>query len=100
MNKKHLEDQLAKTADPIIRQKIYTLLSLQVETSLMSEVKENFAFKVIDPPRAPDKKIKPKRGKIVALSFVLSISIGMMLAFVLDFIGKKRANLQGDQTGK
>ncbi|MBI4745951.1 MAG: hypothetical protein HY786_05275, partial [Deltaproteobacteria bacterium] len=59
-NRKHLEQQLAKASDPIIRQKIYILLSQQVETALMSEVKENFAFKVIDPPKAPDKKIKPR----------------------------------------
>jgi uncharacterized protein involved in exopolysaccharide biosynthesis len=99
-NKKHLEEQLAKAADPIIRQKIYTLLSQQVETSLMSEVKENFAFKVIDPPKAPDKKIKPRRGLIVALSFVMSIFIGVMLAFILDIIGRNRANLQGASAGK
>lgn len=89
-NKKHLEEQLSRAYDPIIRQKIYTLLSQQVETALMSEVKENFAFKVIDPPKPPDKKIKPKRSLIVVVGFAMSVSIGIITAFIQDYIEKNR----------
>lgn len=87
-NRKYLEEQLEKTADPLIRQKIYNLIATQIETAMMSEVKENFAFKVIDPPRAPDKRIKPKRSQMVMISFMVSLFAGIFLAFFLEYIEK------------
>ena len=89
-NRKYLEEQLEATADPLIKQKIYNLIAQQIETSMMSEVKENFAFKVIDPPKVPDKKIKPKRSQMVMISFVTSLFAGIFLAFFLEYISKVR----------
>lgn len=90
-NRKYLEEQLGKTADPLIRQKIYNLIATQIETAMMSEVKENFAFKVIDPPRAPDKRIKPKRSQMVMISFMVSLFAGVFLAFFLEYIEKMKS---------
>lgn len=87
-NRKYLEEQLEKTADPLIRQKIYNLIATQIETAMMSEVKENFAFKVIDPPRAPDKRIKPKRSQMAMISFMVSLFAGIFLAFFIEYIEK------------
>jgi uncharacterized protein involved in exopolysaccharide biosynthesis len=90
INQKYLEEQLGKTADPLIKQKIYNLIAQQLETSMMAEVKENFAFKVIDPPRVPDKKIKPKRIQMALLSFVVSIFMGVFLAFLMEYYEKAK----------
>jgi uncharacterized protein involved in exopolysaccharide biosynthesis len=90
INQKYLEEQLGKTADPLIKQKIYNLIAQQLETSMMAEVKENFAFKVIDPPRVPDKKIKPKRIQMALLSFVVAIFIGVFLAFLMEHYEKAK----------
>lgn len=79
-NRNYLEQQLYQTPDPFIKQNIYNLIAQQIETSMMAEVKENFAFKVIDPPKAPDRKIKPKRTKIVLVSFLVSLLICVLLA--------------------
>ncbi|MEK7850353.1 MAG: Wzz/FepE/Etk N-terminal domain-containing protein, partial [Deltaproteobacteria bacterium] len=94
-NRKYLEEQLWATTDPLIKQKIYNLIAQQIETSMMSEVKENFAFKVIDPPKAPDKKIKPKRAQMVMISFVTALFAAVFMAFFLEYIEKMR-----DQGGK
>jgi uncharacterized protein involved in exopolysaccharide biosynthesis len=91
INRQYLEEQLGKTADPLIKQKIYNLIAQQVETSMMAEVKENFAFKVIDPPRAPDKKIKPKRSQMVLLSFFVAIFIGVFSAFFMEYLEKVKS---------
>jgi uncharacterized protein involved in exopolysaccharide biosynthesis len=88
INRQYLEEQLGKTADPLIRQKIYNLIAQQLETSMMAEVKENFAFKVIDPPKVPDKKISPKRIQMAILSFIVSIFIGVFLAFFMEHLEK------------
>ena len=82
-NRDYLKGQLVKAVDPLTRQKIYSLLSKQIETALMAEVKGNI-FTVIDPPRVPDRKVKPHRARLVINSFILSLVIGMFLAVYLE----------------
>lgn len=89
-NKKYLESQLNDTADPFIKTKIYNLIAQQIEQSMMAEVKENFAFKVIDPPKVPDKRIKPKRRQMVMISFVTSLFAGIFLSFFVEYVQKMR----------
>ena len=91
INRQYLEEQLGKTADPLIKQKIYNLIAQQLETSMMAEVKENFAFKVIDPPKVPDKKIAPKRIQMVLLAFFASLFIGVFLAFFMEYREKMKS---------
>lgn len=91
INMKYLEQQVDKTADPFIKQKIYTLIAQQIETSMMAEVKENFAFKIIDPPKEPDQKIKPNRASMVMLSFVVSLFLGIFALFFRAYLRKSRA---------
>ena len=84
-NARHLENLLKTTEDPIIRQKLYNLLTQQIEISMMAEMKENFAFKVIDPPRPPDVRIRPKKKHIVFLSLVISMFAGVILAIFIEY---------------
>ena len=90
INRKYLEEQLGSTSDPFIRQKTYNLIAQQIETAMMAGVKENFAFKVIDPPLAPDRKIRPKHTQMVALAFFASLFIGILTAFFVEYIKKTR----------
>ncbi|OGP15950.1 MAG: hypothetical protein A2054_09290 [Deltaproteobacteria bacterium GWA2_55_10] len=87
-NRKYLEGQLNTTADPFIRQKLYSMIAQQMEVAMLSEVKENFAFKVVDPPRAPDRKSKPDRGRMVRMSFSASLLSGLFLSFFLERVRK------------
>jgi uncharacterized protein involved in exopolysaccharide biosynthesis len=89
-NRKYLEQQLDQTADPFIKQKIYNLIAQQIETSMMAEVKENFAFKIIDPPKAPDRKLKPKRAQMMLISLLASLLIGIAIAFFLAYWEKMK----------
>lgn len=91
-NRLYLEQQLGTTSDPFIKQKTYNLIAEQIETAMMAEVKENFAFKVIDPPLAPDKKTKPKRAQMAVLSFVVALFIGVFVAFFLEYLEKIKTN--------
>lgn len=94
-NRRYLESQIDKTADPFIKTNIYSLIAKQIETSAMAEAKENFAFKVIDPPKAPDKRSKPKRKLMVVVSFVVSLFFGIFLAFFKEYIDKHQADIEG-----
>lgn len=88
-NKSYLEAQLAHSQDPIIRQKIYNLIAQQMETAMMSEMRESFAFKVVDPPMVPDMKISPDRRKITHAGFLLSLAAGVVSAFLLEFRSRR-----------
>ena len=90
-NRAYLEEQLNRAAGPVVREKINSMLSQQIETILMAEVKENFAFKVIDRPMAPDRKIKPKRAQMVLLSLFASGFIGIFIAFFREYLEKMKA---------
>lgn len=91
-NKMYLESQIEKAADPFIRAKIYGLIAQQVETSMMAEAKENFAFKLLDPPRVPDKKVKPKRVQMVIIAFLLSFVLAVCVVLGKEYIGTLRKN--------
>lgn len=96
-NRRYLESQLNHTTDPLIRQNIYALIAQQIESSMMAGVMENFAFKVIDPPDAPDRKSSPKRHLITLAGLAASMVGGTLLAFVLEFFRSRR--LRGAQAG-
>ena len=89
VNRAYLEGQLDSAPDPIIRQKIYSLVARQIEMDMMAEVKENFAFKVIDPPMVPDQRISPKRTRMVASGVAASLIVGLFAAFLLDFAERR-----------
>ncbi|MBI5238024.1 MAG: hypothetical protein HY887_06340 [Deltaproteobacteria bacterium] len=89
-NSRYLEEQLDKVSDPLIRNKIYNLIAQQIEISMMSEVKENFAFKVLDHPRVPDKRIRPRRGMMAALGLGVSLIGGVLLAFLMEYVERIR----------
>lgn len=94
-NKDYLEDQLAKNTDPFIKQKIYALIATQIETIMMAEIKENFAFKIIDPPKVPDRKIKPKRALMVVLSLVVGLFLAVFVVFFMEYLKKIKARSSG-----
>ncbi|PKN17319.1 MAG: hypothetical protein CVU71_16180 [Deltaproteobacteria bacterium HGW-Deltaproteobacteria-6] len=91
-NRQYLEEQLGSTTDPFIKQKTYNLIAQQIENGMMAEVKENFAFKIIDPPMMPDKKIKPRRSVIALLSLVISLLSGIGIALFLEYYEKLKKN--------
>jgi len=93
-NKKYLESELNATSDPFIKTRVYNLIAQQIETAMLAEAKENFAFKVLDPPKVPDTRIKPKRRLMVMISFVTSLFAGIFIAFLKEYIEKVKTRPQ------
>jgi uncharacterized protein involved in exopolysaccharide biosynthesis len=95
INKEYLEKQLRETKDPLVQQKIYNLIADKIETTMMAEVKENFAFKVLDPPMAPDKKSTPKRAQMVFIAFIVSLFAGVFIVLFREYIKKIKTKSAG-----
>ncbi len=89
-NRVYLESQINTAGDPFIRTNVYGLIARQIQTAMLAEAKENYAFKVIDPPRVPDRKIKPKRIQMVAIAFVVSLFLGILLSFMREHYQRNR----------
>lgn len=94
-NKEYLEAQLQETRDPIVQQKIYNLIADKIETTMMAEVKEGFAFKVLDPPMVPDKKSAPRRGLMMMVAFMVSLFIGVFSVLFREYIKKNKVKPAG-----
>jgi len=95
INKEYLEKQLRETNDNIIQQKIYNLIADKIETMMMTEVKEGFAFKVLDPPMTPDMKSKPQRAQMVVVAIIVSLFLGVFVVLFRDYLKKIKAKSAG-----
>ncbi len=97
VNKEYLEKQLFQTNDALVQQKLYSLIAEKIETMMMAEVKEGFAFKVLDPPMTPDRKSRPKRAQMVIVAFMVSLFIGVFVVLFREYLKKIRDKSAGGQ---
>lgn len=82
--KNKLEKELLNISDVYLREKMFNLIVSQVERIALAET--NSVFKVIDPPKAPDKKIKPKRKLIVVITLIGSLFISIFMILLKEHI--------------
>ncbi len=81
-----LYEQLAKTSDPLLKNKLYELIARQIEKETLARVQKYYSFNVIDTAFVPEKKFKPKRAQICLLSVVVAFFMAVFLAFFLEYL--------------
>jgi LPS O-antigen subunit length determinant protein (WzzB/FepE family) len=64
-----------------LRQAISSLIETELQTSMLAEVDIEYAFKVIDPVRAPEEPISPRASIVMLLSLLSGLVVGFL--FVL-----------------
>ena len=96
-NKRFLQQQLEITSDPLLKVKIYDLLSKEIERETFARAQRYYGFNVIDPPIASDlnKRVKPNRRRICILAVTAAGFLAIFLAFFLEYINNVRKN--GDE---
>jgi uncharacterized protein involved in exopolysaccharide biosynthesis len=88
--RRHLGEQLAKTPDPLLRNRLYELMAKQIEQETLARVQKYYSFNVVDPPYLPEQKFKPKRAQICILSVVVALFLAVFLAFFLEYLRNLR----------
>ena len=80
-NKQFIGEQIAKTIDPLTRDRLYALYGQEVEREMLAKNREQFGFRLIDAPRVPDRKIRPGRTQGAILAFIVGFlaSCGVFL---------------------
>ena len=87
-NKIFIEEQTRKTVDALTRDRLYSLYGQEVEREMMARNREQFGFRVIDSPRVPDRKFKPKRSQSIILAMLLSFFVGCIFFVARGKTGK------------
>jgi hypothetical protein len=81
-----LKHQVERTDTIEVRAALFRLAETQLRRSAMANVREDYAFRIIDPPfpSEPDEFVRPRRVIIIALSLLLAgASITLVAAFSL-----------------
>jgi uncharacterized protein involved in exopolysaccharide biosynthesis len=81
-NVEYLRKQLATNASVEIQQAIFSLIEAQLKNIMVASTREEYAFKVIDPATAPERKLKPSRRLVVVAGFFLGLIAGIAAAFL------------------
>ncbi len=87
----YLNEQLKKTSVVELQAAIYGLIESQIKQVMVANGSEEFAFRVIDPARVPEKRSSPKRARIAILATFLGLILGVGLAFALPRKAPARA---------
>ncbi|TFG58882.1 MAG: hypothetical protein E4H29_05245 [Deltaproteobacteria bacterium] len=74
-NKGFLETHISRTVDPIVRERLYTLYSQEVEKEMLARNREQFGFTILDPPMVPDRKSRPKRSLNAVAATLISFPV-------------------------
>ena len=64
------------------------LIEEEIRNIVLANVSKEFAFKIIDPAIAPEKKYSPRRKNIVILGFMFGIILGFALVILRNFFSK------------
>jgi uncharacterized protein involved in exopolysaccharide biosynthesis len=75
-NRVYLEEQLASTSDPLLREKLQSLIAGEIEKAMLVG---SWAFDLLEPPVAPLKRSGPNRKRIVAFA----VSSGLISSVLL-----------------
>lgn len=82
-NLAYLNDQLTKTSVVELQKAIYSLIEAEIKKVMIANGSDEFAFRVIDPPRVAEERSSPMRGLIMVVGLFLGFTLGVVLALSL-----------------
>lgn len=91
----YLSKQAEQTNVTEIKATLYKLIEEQVKTKMFAEVRDNYAFKTIDPPIVPEKKAKPRRMAIIASFFLIGFVLSVLFNLVFYFARNEKKFVRG-----
>ena len=80
LNAKLLENNLSEIDDVISK-----ILESQMQTLMMASISNDYVFKIIDKPVAPEKRIYPNRIRIILFGFILGFVSGCLIVLLRHF---------------
>lgn len=89
----YLTAQLQLTNVSEVRNVFSTVIEDQIQTKMLANIADEYVLRILDPSRVPDRKYKPRRSAILAITFALALFTFVFVSFIL-FVQRKKMNLQ------
>ena len=83
----YLKTAISNTKVAEMKASFMRVIESQLQSLMMAEVQEDFAFEMIDPPLVPESPIRPNRALIMLLSIVLGVLFSW-LVLIAHFLFK------------
>ena len=78
----YLKKELESTKLSDLKVVLYNLIEQDIRNISIAKSQENYAFKVLDPARVPNKRIRPKRTQITISGGIF----GLLISFIVIFL--------------
>jgi uncharacterized protein involved in exopolysaccharide biosynthesis len=86
----YLNRQLARTSEIELRQVMYGIIESETKTLMLASGRAEYAFQIVDPAVPPEIRVRPHRALMVLVGASLGTLIGIVAAFVLDGLRRRR----------
>ncbi len=93
-NLEYLNEELESVEVAGMRLTLYQLIEKEQRTAMVVNTQKEYAFRVLDPAVAPDKKVRPKRALLTLLAGVLGVLLAMV--YVVVRYGDRNDAVAGD----
>ncbi|MBB3048803.1 capsular polysaccharide biosynthesis protein [Litorivivens lipolytica] len=80
----YLNTQIGKTVVAEMQQVLYALVEQQTQTMMLAQVRDEYTFKVVDPPVIPEEESRPQR----LLICIIATMVGAFLALAAALLRK------------
>lgn len=90
-NQAYLVRQLEENRDPLLRERILSLMGAQLERSMQINAR---SFEVIEQPVLLDNKTGPSRRKIVVMALLVGVFLGIAMVYLRPVLAFIRARLK------
>ena len=70
--------------DMKVQEQVFVLLTAQFEEARLTEARDVITVEVLDPAVPPERKVRPRRGALIAGAFALSLAVGAAWAAFQD----------------
>ena len=86
--------ELANVKIKSIRDLFSELLEEEQKTLMLSNIREEYTFKIIEPPVVPEKRTRPARTKFVVIYTFVSGLLSIAFILLYDFFQRSRREIQ------
>jgi hypothetical protein len=86
----YLNRQLARTSELELRQVMYGIIESETKTLMLASGRAEYAFQIVDPAVPPEIRVRPHPALMVLVGTSLGTLIGIVAAFVLDGLRRRR----------
>ena len=83
-NIEYLRKQVEETNVVELERVIYNLIESQIQTLMLANARDEYAFTVVDPAVAPETRTSPRRKLIVLSGGALGVFFGVLAAFAIN----------------